>query len=87
MLGGFGDAGWGETTLFDRVSFSSSILFVTLGFCLTSSCGVTDFCGEVVALPEDSVCMACLVSSGLNVVRTIGVVVTGDFDVMLMWLE
>ena len=87
MLGGFGDAGWGEIISFVRVSFSSSLLLVALGFCLTSSCGVTDFCGEVVALPEDSVCVTCLVSSGLNAVRTIGVVVTGDFDVILMWLE
>ena len=82
MHGDFDGAGWG-----DRISSFPSVLFVSLGFCLTSSCGVTGFGGEVFVLPEDSDCEACLVSGGLRTVRTIGVVVTGDFGVILMRLD
>ena len=74
--------GWG-----DCISSFPSVLFVSVGFCLDSFCDIAGFGGEIFMLPEDLDCEVCLVSSGLRAVRTIGVVMTGDFGVMLMRLE
>ena len=74
--------GWG-----DCISSFPSVLFVSVDFCLDSFCDVAGFGGGVFMLPGDSDCEARLVSSGLRAVRTIGVVMAGDFGVRLMRLE